>query len=75
MGAQSKPTRYEVTKTYPTRGPLQQYRVATATSFACFRCGRTKTSKLVTVFRGDWAHERPAGLPRRRSAWCARSGP
>lgn len=48
------PARYEVTKTYPQRGPLQQYRVASATSFPCFRCGRAKTSKLLTVFRGDW---------------------
>lgn len=54
MGTPSKPTRYEVTKTFPARGPLQQYRVATATSFVCFRCGSAKTSKLVTVFRGDW---------------------
>jgi len=42
--------------TYPQRGPLQQYRVATPTSFVCFRCGRTKTSKLLTVFRDDWGH-------------------
>ncbi|MFP3901019.1 MAG: hypothetical protein ACLFXM_09185 [Acidimicrobiia bacterium] len=56
MEAQSKPGRYEVTKIYPQRGPMQQYRVATATSFACFRCGRTKTSKLVTVFRGEWGN-------------------
>jgi hypothetical protein len=53
--AQSKPGRYEVTKSYPRRGPLQQYRVATATSFACFRCGKTKTSKLLTVFSGEWS--------------------
>ncbi|MGK0274705.1 MAG: hypothetical protein ACI9N0_001085 [Ilumatobacter sp.] len=56
MTAQSKPGRYDVTKVYPQRGPLQQYRVATATSFACFRCGNSKTSKLVTVFRDDWGH-------------------
>jgi hypothetical protein len=31
--------RYEVVKTYPQRGPLQQYRLAASTSFLCFRCG------------------------------------
>lgn len=46
--------RDEVVKTYPPRGPLQQYRLAAATSLPCFRCGQTKTSKLITVFRGDW---------------------
>lgn len=46
--------RYEITKTYPQRGPLQQYRLAASTSFGCFRCGCEKTSKLVTVFRQDW---------------------
>jgi hypothetical protein len=56
VAAHSKPGRYEVTRTYAQRGPLQQYRVAAATSFSCFRCGRTKTSKLVTVFRRDWGH-------------------
>lgn len=46
--------RYEVTKTYAQRGPMRQYRLATSTSFRCFRCGLAKTSKLVTVFRQDW---------------------
>lgn len=54
VAPQSKPARYEVTKTYLQRGPLQQYRVAASTSFRCFRCGQAKTSKLVTVFRDDW---------------------
>lgn len=48
--------RYEVTKTYPQRGPLQQYRLDSSTSFVCFRCGAPKTSKLVTVLRKDWGH-------------------
>ena len=47
--------RYDVIKVYPARGPLQQYRVRAATAFRCFRCGRAKISKLVTVFAGDWA--------------------
>jgi hypothetical protein len=46
--------RYEVIKTYPQRGPLQQYRLATSTSFLCFRCGISKTSKLVTTVQTDW---------------------
>jgi hypothetical protein len=46
--------RYEVVKTYPQRGPLQQYRLATATSFLCSRCGDAKTSKLVSTIKADW---------------------
>ena len=49
------PVRYDVIKAYPARGPLQQYRMKAATALRCFRCGRAKTSKLVTVFAGDWA--------------------
>jgi hypothetical protein len=43
-----------VIKSYPARGPMQQYRLATAETFHCFRCGRSKTSKLVTVYGGKW---------------------
>lgn len=46
--------RYEVIKTYPRRGPMRQYRLAAPTSFGCFRCGLTKTSKRVAVVREDW---------------------
>ena len=46
--------RYEIIKTYPQRGPLRQYRLATSTSFVCFRCGMGKTSKLVSTARADW---------------------
>jgi hypothetical protein len=46
--------RYEVVKTYPQRGPLQQYRLAAATGFICSRCGIGKTSKLVSTVQGDW---------------------
>jgi len=46
--------RYEVMRTYPQRGPLQQYRLAAATGFICSRCGIGKTSKLVTVVQDDW---------------------
>jgi hypothetical protein len=33
---------------------LQQYRLAASTSFLCFRCGRGKTSKLVSTVQSDW---------------------
>jgi hypothetical protein len=46
--------RDEVVKTYPQRGPLQQYRLAGATGFTCSRCGIGKTSKLVTTVQDDW---------------------
>jgi hypothetical protein len=46
--------RYDIVKTYPARGPLQQYRLAAVTAFGCFRCGQDKTSKLVTVLDADW---------------------
>jgi hypothetical protein len=43
-----------VAKTYPARGPLQQYRFFEGIAFRCFRCGETKKSKLVTVYSGSW---------------------
>jgi hypothetical protein len=46
--------RYEVVKTYPQRGPLLQYRLAASTSFLCFRCGTSKTSKLLSTVQADW---------------------
>ena len=44
-------------KTYPKRGPLQQFRFAEGTAFKCFRCGNTKKSKLITVYAGDWSRK------------------
>lgn len=44
-----------VIKIYSQRGPLQQFRVATAVAFHCFRCGAEKKSKLHAIYRGDWA--------------------
>ena len=46
-----------LTKTYPKRGPLQQFRFAEATAFKCFRCGNSKKSKLITVYSGDWSRK------------------
>jgi hypothetical protein len=48
------PFRYSVAKTYRPRGPLQQHRLASATSFSCSRCGTAKTSRLITTIDGDW---------------------
>ena len=50
-----RPVPSKVTKTYPQRGPLQQFRFAESTAFQCFRCGASKKSKLITVYTGDWS--------------------
>lgn len=50
-----KPIPSNVTKTYPQRGPLQQFRFQDSTAFRCFRCSATKKSKLITVYAGDWS--------------------
>ncbi len=50
-----EPVPSTVTKTYPQRGPLQQFRFFEGTAFFCFRCGQTKKSKLITVYAGDWS--------------------
>lgn len=44
-------------KTYPKRGPLQQFRFVDSLAFRCFRCTVTKKSKLVTIY-GDDGHRR-----------------
>ena len=46
-----EPVPSTVTKTYPKRGPLQQFRFIEATAFRCFRCSSAKKSKLITVNR------------------------
>ncbi len=43
-----------VIKEYPRRGSIQQFRLESAVSFACFRCQQAKKSKLMTVYRGNW---------------------
>jgi hypothetical protein len=50
-----EPVPSTITKTYPQRGPLQQFRFAESTAFRCFRCGDTKKSKLISVYGGDWS--------------------
>lgn len=50
-----EPVPANITKTYPPRGPIQQFRFASATAFECFRCGRTKKAKLISVYQSDWS--------------------
>jgi hypothetical protein len=52
-----EPTPSKVTKTYPPRGPLQQFRLEDAVAFRCFRCGDTKKAKLHAIYRGDWSRQ------------------
>ncbi|KAH8153168.1 uncharacterized protein LAJ45_02755 [Morchella importuna] len=48
------PALFEVVKVYPSRGPMTQYRLASATTFTCSRCQRQKTAKLVATRNGQW---------------------
>jgi hypothetical protein len=45
---------FAIIKTYPVRGPLQQYRLERSYTFHCFRCAGSKTSKLIGTYSGDW---------------------
>ncbi|MDY0144119.1 MAG: hypothetical protein RBR97_19735 [Bacteroidales bacterium] len=49
----SKPLE-KITKEYPKRGPLGQYRFDKSISFTCFRCGQIKISKLITIYNENW---------------------
>jgi hypothetical protein len=51
--AATAPFRFEIVKSYPRQGPLQQYRVAAATAFTCMRCLQAKTPKLVATVNAD----------------------
>lgn len=44
----------KISKEYPKRGPLSQFRFEKSISFNCFRCGLAKTSKLITIYNSDW---------------------
>ena len=50
-----EPVPSNVTKTYPQRGPLQQFRFAQSTAFWCFRCRASKKSKLITIYKSSWS--------------------
>ncbi|MBK0402535.1 hypothetical protein I5M27_06030 [Adhaeribacter sp. BT258] len=44
----------KISKEYPNRGPLSQFRFEKSISFNCLRCGEAKTSKLITIYSNDW---------------------
>lgn len=46
-----------VVEAYPQRGPFQQFRFAELRVFNCFRCDKRTTSKLTTVYCGDWSQQ------------------
>jgi hypothetical protein len=46
------PFRFEIVKTYPRRGPLQQFRAGATTSFVCSRCTQAKSAKLIATIGG-----------------------
>jgi len=52
-----EPVPSTIKKTYPKRGPLQQFRFNEGTAFRCFRCDATKKSKLITVYLNDWSRK------------------
>jgi len=45
----------KITKTYPKKGPLSQFRFEKVVSFVCFRCRSSKTSKLISLYSEDWS--------------------
>ncbi|KAI8962044.1 hypothetical protein F5Y11DRAFT_324088 [Daldinia sp. FL1419] len=48
------PPGFDIIKTYPARGTLQQYRLSASNKFTCSRCQKPKTAKLVAVNEGRW---------------------
>lgn len=51
---QPVPPQFQVTKAFPPRASLQQYRLASVTEFLCFFCQKHKKSKLVATRKGKW---------------------
>ena len=51
---EGKPSCFTIVKSFPSRGDLQQYRLATAKEFSCARCQKIKTSQLVAIKNGRW---------------------
>jgi hypothetical protein len=50
-----EPVPATIVKTYPPRGPMQQFRFSEGTAFRCFRCGDLTKTKLIAIYSGDWA--------------------
>ncbi|OIW31628.1 hypothetical protein CONLIGDRAFT_641417 [Coniochaeta ligniaria NRRL 30616] len=45
---------FQIVKTFPPRGELQQYRLTATTEFSCCHCQQQKKSKLVAIKEGKW---------------------
>ncbi|APX99729.1 hypothetical protein [Lacinutrix venerupis] len=43
-----------IIKEYPQRGPIKQFRFDKVVAFECFRCGKQKKSKLITIYDDNW---------------------
>ena len=43
-----------IIKTYPQRGPIKQFRFEKIVAFNCFRCGKAKKAKLITIYKDNW---------------------
>ncbi|KAI1322070.1 hypothetical protein F5Y16DRAFT_387668 [Xylariaceae sp. FL0255] len=54
MNSENIPSQYQVIKTFPPQGQLQQFRLASITKFTCASCEKEKTSKLIVVESGGW---------------------
>lgn len=49
-----RPPATEITKEFPQRGPMQQFRLTSLAAFHCFRCGQAKKSKLLVTYEENW---------------------
>jgi hypothetical protein len=54
-GVNMKINETAIEKVFSARGPMQQFRLKELNSFHCFRCGRSKTSKLVSIYKENWS--------------------
>ncbi|MGA3540991.1 hypothetical protein ACK8GE_17050 [Micromonosporaceae bacterium DT194] len=49
-----RPHDWQVSKTFPARGRLQQHRLRAPVQLTCRRCGAAKKTRLVAVIDGEW---------------------
>jgi hypothetical protein len=47
----------KINKEYPKYGPFSQFRFEKPLSFDCFKCGHSKTSKLLAIYNSDWSQK------------------
>lgn len=43
-----------ITKEYPAKGNLKQFRFEAATPFYCCKCNTVKKAKLIALINDDW---------------------